>query len=51
MFWLDGLSEASPKQSFVAMVQRLPHDELKADSIALFNDTAIKADVAVRECQ
>jgi hypothetical protein len=51
VFWLDGSSEASLKQSFVAMVQRLPHDELKADGVALFNDAAIKADVAVRECQ
>ena len=51
MFWLDGSSEASLKQSFIAIVQRLPHNELKADGVALFNDIAVKADVAVRECQ
>jgi hypothetical protein len=51
VFWLDGSSEASLKQSFVAMVQRLPHDELMADGAALLNDAAVEADVAVRECQ
>jgi hypothetical protein len=45
VFWLDGSSEASLKQSFVNTVQRLPRDELTADG------AAVEADVAVRECQ
>jgi hypothetical protein len=51
VFWLDGSSETSLKQSFVAMAQRLPHDELTAGGVALLSDAAIAAEVAVRECQ
>ncbi|KAF2848245.1 TPR-like protein [Plenodomus tracheiphilus IPT5] len=51
VFWLDGSSVASLKQSFVKMLQRLPRDELTADGVAQLSDAAVKADVAVRECQ
>jgi hypothetical protein len=51
VFWLDGSSEASLEQSFVGMVQRLPRDELTAEGAALLSDTAVGAEVAVRECQ
>jgi hypothetical protein len=51
VFWLDGSSEASLKQSFVSIAQRLPRSELTADGAAQLSDAAIEADVAVRECQ
>jgi hypothetical protein len=51
VFWLDGSSVASLEQSFVEMLQRLPRDELMADGVAQLSDAAVKADVAVRECQ
>jgi hypothetical protein len=51
VFWLDGSSEASLKQSFVAMTQRLPRNKLVTEGAALLNDAAVEADVAVRECQ
>ena len=51
VFWLDGSSEASLKQSFVDMVQRLPRSELMANSAGQLSDAAVQADVAVRECQ
>lgn len=51
VFWLDGSSEASLKQSYIAMFQRLPHGELTADVAALLSDVAVEADVAVRECK
>jgi hypothetical protein len=51
VFWLDGSSEASLKQSFVEIAQRLPRDELTADGAAQLSNAAIKADVAVHECQ
>jgi hypothetical protein len=50
VIWLDGSSETSLKQSFVNMVQRLPHDELKADGAAQLSDATVEAEVAVREC-
>jgi choline dehydrogenase-like flavoprotein len=49
VFWLDGSSEASLKQSFVDMAQRLPRGELTADSPAQLSDAAVEADVAVRK--
>ncbi|PSN58583.1 hypothetical protein BS50DRAFT_133092, partial [Corynespora cassiicola Philippines] len=49
-FWLDGSSEASLKQSFVIMAQRLPHTELTADGVEMLKHSAIDMDVAVREC-
>jgi hypothetical protein len=51
VFWLDGSSEASLKQSFVSMTQRFPRGELTANSAALLSDAAVEANVAVRECQ
>jgi hypothetical protein len=51
VFWLDGSSEASLKQSFVNIAQRLPRSELTAEGAAQLSDTAVQADVAVRECQ
>jgi hypothetical protein len=51
VFWLDGSSEASLKQSFVDMAQRLPHGELTADVAGQLSNAAAEADVAVRECQ
>jgi hypothetical protein len=51
VFWLDGSSEASLKQSFVNIVQRLPRSELTADGAAQLSDATVKAEVAVRECQ
>jgi hypothetical protein len=51
MFWLDGSSEASLKQSFVDMALRLPRGELTADGARQLSDGAAEADVAVRECQ
>ncbi|KAL5431630.1 hypothetical protein PMIN06_012244 [Paraphaeosphaeria minitans] len=33
VFWLDGASEASLKQSFTSMLQRLQQDELTADGV------------------
>lgn len=49
--WLDGSSEASLKQSFVDMAQRLPHSELTADGVQTLSQATVEADVAVRECQ
>jgi hypothetical protein len=51
VFWLDGSSEASLKQSFVHMAQRLPRSELTADGAAQLSDATVEAEVAVRECQ
>jgi tetraacyldisaccharide-1-P 4'-kinase len=51
VFWLDRSSEASLKQSFVNIVQRLPRSELTADGAAQLSDATAKAEVAVRECQ
>ncbi|PSN73791.1 hypothetical protein BS50DRAFT_617077 [Corynespora cassiicola Philippines] len=51
-FWLDGSSEASLKQSFAGMAQRLPQTELTADGVEMLKHSAIDVDVdvAVREC-
>jgi hypothetical protein len=51
VFWLDGSSEASLKQSFVEMAQRLPRGELTADGVQMLSQAAVEADLAVRECQ
>jgi hypothetical protein len=50
VFWLDGASEASLKQSFTSMLQRLPQDELTADGVDTLKHSTIDANVAVREC-
>jgi hypothetical protein len=51
VFWLNGSSEASLKQSYVSMAQRFLSDELTADGAALLSSATVEADVAVRECQ
>jgi hypothetical protein len=51
VFWLDGSSEASLKQSFVSMAQRLPQGELTADGVQMRSQATVEAEVAVRECQ
>jgi hypothetical protein len=51
VFWLDGSSEASLKQSFVDIVQKLPRSELTAEGAAQLSDATVEANVAVRECQ
>jgi hypothetical protein len=51
VFWLDGSSEASLKQSFVDMAQRLPRSELTVEGAAQLSDATVEADVAVRECE
>jgi hypothetical protein len=51
VFWLDGSSEASLKQSFVGMAQRLSRGELTTEGAAQLGDGSVGADVAVRECQ
>lgn len=51
VFWLDGSSEASLKQSFVDMARRLPRSELTADGMQSLSQVTVEADVVVRECQ
>jgi hypothetical protein len=51
VFWLDGSSEASLKQSFVDMAQRLLRSELTVEGAAQLSDATVEADVAVRECE
>jgi hypothetical protein len=51
IFWLDGSSETSLKQSFVDMMEIIPRSELTTDSAARLGDAAVEADVIVRECQ
>jgi hypothetical protein len=51
VLWLDGSSEASLKQWFVDMAQRLPRSELTAEGAAQISDATVEADVAVRECK
>ncbi|KAH8728360.1 hypothetical protein GQ44DRAFT_824189 [Phaeosphaeriaceae sp. PMI808] len=50
VFWLDGESEASLKQSFASMTQRLPQEELTADGVEMLKRSTIDIDVAVHEC-
>lgn len=50
IFWLDGSSKTSVKQSFVAIIQRLPEDELTTAGVEMLKHSTIDADVAVREC-
>ncbi|KAI1559291.1 NB-ARC multi-domain protein [Pyrenophora tritici-repentis] len=51
VFWLNGSSAASLKQSFVDIAQKIPRGELTADGAAQLSDATVEADVAVRECQ
>ncbi|KAF2472617.1 uncharacterized protein BDR25DRAFT_284166 [Lindgomyces ingoldianus] len=50
IFWLDGSSEASLKQSFVQLVQKLPRDQLTADIVEMLDHSVLDIDVVVREC-
>jgi len=50
VFWIDGESEASLKQSFASMMQRLPQDELTADGMEMLRRSTIDIDVAMHEC-
>ena len=51
VFWLDGSSEASLKQSFIDISQRLPRCELTADGVQMLSQATVEADAAVRECR
>jgi predicted ATP-dependent serine protease len=51
VFWLDGSSESSLKQSFVTMVQRIPRGELTANDATLLSRATVDADDAVQVCQ
>lgn len=48
IFWRDGSSEASLKQSFVEVAKRLPRDELTAEGVEMVKQHAADVDVAVR---
>ena len=50
IFWLDGASKGSLKQSFANMMHRLPRDELTADGVEMLKHLAIDFGAAVREC-
>jgi superfamily II DNA or RNA helicase len=50
IIWLDGSSEASLKQSFADMIQKLPHDDLTADGVESLKHPVIAVEVAVCEC-
>lgn len=53
VFWLDGLSEASLKQSFVNMARRLPRSELINEGASVLSHATAtnNADVVMREFQ
>ncbi|OAG12932.1 TPR-like protein [Paraphaeosphaeria sporulosa] len=50
VFWLDGESEVSLKESFTSMMQRLPQGELTADGKGVLGYPTVDVDVAVHEC-
>lgn len=50
IFWLDGSSESSLKQSFVGMAQRLPQGDLTTDGMNMLERSTIDFNAAVREC-
>ncbi|KAL5371203.1 hypothetical protein DPSP01_014425 [Paraphaeosphaeria sporulosa] len=50
VFWIDGASEASLKQSFASIMQTLPQDELTADGVEMLKHPTLNVNVAVREC-
>lgn len=50
LFWLDGSSEASVKQSLANTALRLPRDELTADGAAMLRSAEMDVNVAVHEC-
>jgi hypothetical protein len=49
LFWLDGSSEASLKQSFADIIQNLPHGELAAGGTQMLAHSAVDVNVAVHE--
>ncbi|KAF2266260.1 hypothetical protein CC78DRAFT_531667 [Lojkania enalia] len=50
IFWVDGASEASLKQSFASIMRTLPQDELTADGVEMLKLSTIDVNVAVHEC-
>ncbi|KAH7128714.1 hypothetical protein B0J11DRAFT_277234 [Dendryphion nanum] len=50
VFWLDGSTETSVKQSFTDMMRRLPRRELAADGVEMLKHSTLDVNVAVREC-
>jgi tetratricopeptide (TPR) repeat protein len=50
IFWLNGSTEASLKQSFVVMMKTLPQDELTVEITAVSRSATVDANMAVREC-
>ena len=50
VFWIDGASEASLKQSFASIMQTLPQDELTAGGVEMLKHSTIDVNMAVREC-
>ena len=50
VFWLDGSSEESLKQSFARIMRRLPCTELTASGAKMLSQTTIDLGEAVREC-
>lgn len=50
VFWLDGSSEASVKQSFLNTVARLPLSQLTAGGAEMLTSAETDVELAVREC-
>ncbi|KAF2183063.1 hypothetical protein K469DRAFT_786379 [Zopfia rhizophila CBS 207.26] len=50
VFWLDGSSETSLKQSFVRMALQLPREDLTVDGVEMLKQSIININIAVREC-
>jgi hypothetical protein len=50
VFWLDGSSEASVKQSFARIFQRLPQDELAVAGVEMLQRSTVDVDTAIRVC-
>jgi hypothetical protein len=50
VFWLDGSSETSVKQSLADTALRLPRDELTTGAAAVLKPSATDVDMAVSEC-
>jgi hypothetical protein len=50
VFWLDGSSEASVKQSFARIFQRLPQDELAVAGVGMLQRSTVDVDTAIRVC-
>jgi len=50
IFWLDGSSKDSLKQSFIDALKRLPPDKLTANGLEALGNSVIDTDLAVGEC-